>query len=175
MLEINRLWTAPFEIHETTRIATYGSCFAQHFSRASVSRGYAWLNAEPAPSGVTEAAASDFNYGIFSSGTGNIYTTSLFRQWVEWALEITPIPAEYWEKDGRIYDPFRPTIEPDGFGSVEEMLQSRKYCLVAFRESILKCNLLVFTLGLTESWWNSEGGYEYPMCPGTHAGTFNSD
>lgn len=172
-MEIAGLWEAPFPIHEETRIATYGSCFAQHFSRALLSRGYVWLNTEPAPAGVTEAAARDFNYGIFSSRTGNIYTTSLFRQWVEWALEITPVPTEYWVKDGRIYDPFRPTIEPEGFGSVEEMEKSRRYCIAAFRESILSCNLLVFTLGLTESWWNAQGNYEYPLCPGTHAGQFD--
>lgn len=174
MLEIDGLWESPFPIDPDTRIATYGSCFAQHFSRALVSRGFTWLNAEPAPSGIKEEAAREFNYGVFSSRTGNIYTTSLFRQWVEWALEVTPVPTEHWVKDGRIYDPFRPAIEPDGFGSVEEMERSRSYCIAAFRESILTCKLLVFTLGLTESWWNSEGNYEYPLCPGTHAGEFES-
>jgi hypothetical protein len=34
-------------------------------------------------------------------------------------------------------------------------------------------HFFVFTLGLTESWSNAEGGYEYPMCPGTIAGEFD--
>ncbi|MCF3974711.1 GSCFA domain-containing protein [Paracoccus salsus] len=173
MLDISGLWKAPFPISTKTRIATYGSCFAQHFSRALVARGYSWLNAEPAPRGIPEAEARRFSYGVFSSRTGNIYTTSLLLQWVEWALEKRVPPAIHWEKDGRIHDPFRPTVEPDGFGSVEEMLASRRSCIAAFRKSILESNLFVFTLGLTESWWDTEGGFEYPMCPGTHAGTFD--
>lgn len=174
MLDISGLWKAPFLILPKAKIATYGSCFAQHFSRALVARGYTWLNAEPAPAGVSEETARQFNYGIFSSRTGNIYTTSLLRQWVEWALEKSAPPMIHWEKNGRIYDPFRPSIEPDGFGSVEEMLRSRNTCIAAFRESILTCNLFVFTLGLTESWWDAQDGFEYPMCPGTHAGTYDA-
>ena len=173
MLDITDLWSAPFPIGPRTSIATYGSCFAQYFSRALVARGFSWLNAEPAPDGIGEEAAHRFNYGVFSARTGNIYTTSLLRQWVEWALEVSVPPDLHWERDGRFYDPFRPAIEPEGFGSVEEMLASRRSCIAAFRASITECNLLVFTLGLTESWWDSEGGFEYPMCPGTHAGTFD--
>jgi hypothetical protein len=173
MLDITGLWSAPFPIGPHTSIATYGSCFAQHFSRALVARGFSWLNAEPAPDGMGEEAAHRFNYGVFSARTGNIYTASLLRQWVEWALEVSVPPDLHWEQDGRIYDPFRPAIEPEGFGSVEEMLASRRSCIAAFRASITECNLLVFTLGLTESWWDAEGGFEYPMCPGTHAGTFD--
>ncbi len=175
MLDISGLWKAPFPILPKTRIATYGSCFAQHFSKALVARGYTWMNAEPAPSGVAEETARHFNYGVFSSRTGNIYTTSLLRQWVEWAMEKSVPPAIHWEKEGRIHDPFRPSIEPGGFGSVNEMIRSRQTCIAAFRDSIMQCSLLVFTLGLTESWWDAEGGFEYPMCPGTHAGTFDAD
>lgn len=173
MLDIEALWRAPFPITPGTQIATYGSCFAQHFSRALVARGFSWLNAEPAPKGLAEEDARRFGYGVFSARTGNIYTASLLRQWVSWALEASTPPDLHWEQDGRIYDPFRPAIEPEGFGSVEEMLASRRACLAAFRTSIMECNLLVFTLGLTESWWDAEGGFEYPMCPGTHAGTFD--
>lgn len=174
MLDISGLWKAPFRISPKTRIATYGSCFAQHFSKALVARGHTWLDAEPAPAGVAEDAARHFNYGVFSSRTGNIYTTSLLRQWVEWATGKSVPPMIHWEKDGRIYDPFRPSIEPDGFGSVDEMIRSRNTCIASFRDSIMQCNLLVFTLGLTESWWDTDG-FEYPMCPGTHAGTFDAD
>jgi hypothetical protein len=173
MLDIQGLWTAPFPITPKTRITTYGSCFAQHFSRALVARGYSWLDAEPAPAGLTPDAAQRFNYGVFSARTGNIYTASLLRQWVEWALGVSAPPEIHWEKAGRIYDPFRPAIEPEGFGSVAEMLASRRACIAAFRTSITTCNLFVFTLGLTESWWDAEGGFEYPMCPGTVAGTFD--
>jgi hypothetical protein len=175
MLDIGELWSAPFKISQKQKIATFGSCFAQHFSRTLVARGFTWLDAEPAPKGTSPEVAKTFNYGVFSARTANIYTTSLLLQWTKWALEEETAPEVHWEKDGRILDPFRPTIEPSGFGSVEEMLASREQCIRAFRTAILDSDIFVFTLGLTESWWDAEGGFEYPMCPGTVGGTFDSE
>lgn len=173
MLDIEGLWSSPFPITPATKIVTYGSCFAQHFSRALIARGYRWLNAEPAPAALGEHVAKRFNYGTFSSRTGNIYTASLLRQWTEWAVGAAEPPEVYWEKDGRIFDPFRPSIEPNGFGSVAEMLKSRQTTIAAFGVSLRTCNLFVFTLGLTESWWDAELGCEYAVCPGTQAGRFD--
>ena len=45
MHDISGLWTAPFPIRPQTQIVTFGSCFAQHFSRALVARGFSWLDA----------------------------------------------------------------------------------------------------------------------------------
>src|SRR5262249_53273102 len=38
-----------------------------------------------------------------------------------------------------------------------------------------KSRYFVFTMGLTESWVNTRGDYEYPMCPGTVAGDFSPE
>lgn len=173
MFEIEGLWKAPFSITARTKIATFGSCFAQHFSRALLARNFAWLNAEPAPALMSPELAKKLNYGVFSARTGNIYTASLLRQWTEWALGVKPSPPICWEMEGRFHDPFRPAIEPGGFGSEQEMLALRAGSIAAFRKALLTCDLFVFTLGLTESWWDAEGGFEYPMCPGTVAGTFD--
>jgi hypothetical protein len=99
----------------------------------------------------------------------------LLRQWTSWALGASSPPDEYWVKDGRYYDPFRPAIEPGGFASLNEMLQSRAEVIKAFRACIANADFFVFTLGLTESWFNRQQGYEYPMCPGTVAGEFDPD
>lgn len=175
MLDIDSLWSAPFRINRKVKIATYGSCFAQHFSRALMARGFTWMDCEPAPQGTSTENAKKFNYGVFSARTANIYTTSLLLQWVQWALGEKDAPQIFWEKEGRILDPFRPTIEPNGFSSVEEMLASRQQCIQAFRTTILESDIFVFTLGLTESWWDAEGGFEYPICPGTAGGSFDAD
>jgi hypothetical protein len=174
-LEVTGLWTPKFPITRAMPIATYGSCFAQHFSRALVGRGFTWLDGEPAPRGLAPEAAAKFNYGIFSARTANIYTVGLLRQWISWASGEAPVPDEIWEQGGRFYDPFRPRIEPDGFASPEELLASRQMVLEGFLRSITDAKLFVFTLGLTESWINSELGHEYPMCPGTAAGTFDPE
>jgi len=173
MLDIDQLWVPKFNIGKKQRIATFGSCFAQHIGRALQNQGYAWASTEPAPPGLSDQNARRFNYDIFTCRTGNIYTTSLLRQWVSWACGREAVPDEIWKKDGRFYDPFRPAIEPEGFASKQELLASRDFTIRALRRALSKVRVFVFTLGLTESWFNKQQGYEYPMCPGTVAGEFD--
>lgn len=174
-LDIDRLWTPKWPIAPTTKIATYGSCFAQHFGRALAQRDYHWMLSEVPPAELSVERAKALNFGVFSARTGNIYTASLLHQWVRWALGEQSPQTEIWEKDGRFFDPFRPAIEPGGFDTSAEMLASREMTIEAFGKTLRECNVFVFTLGLTESWWNAEMGHEYPMCPGTAAGTFDPD
>jgi hypothetical protein len=173
--DIEGLWDPKFFIRSSHKVATYGSCFAQYIGNALKSRGYNWLITEHPPKGLSKKNIKKFNYNVFSSRTGNIYTATLLEQWVEWALEIKSMPEEYWESDGRFYDPFRPRVEPNGFSSLEEMRVSQKSTLSHFRNSLLTSDFFVFTLGLTESWVNETYGYEYPMCPGTVAGEYKAD
>lgn len=175
MFDIEGLWDPKFHVRPHQKVSTYGSCFAQHIGRALQGRGYRWLKSETPPIRLSEQDKTRFNYGIFSSRTGNIYTASLLKQWVQWAFDEVAVPTEVWEKDGRYFDPFRPRIEPNGFKDVEELLASRSVALEAFRQSILDANFFVFTMGLTESWINAEQEYEYPMCPGTVAGEFDPE
>lgn len=175
MFDVNDIWNPKFRITPKSNVSTFGSCFAQHIGNALRSRGFNWLIAEDPPESLSPENKKKFNYDIFSARTGNIYTTSLLRQWVEWALEKSSIPEEVWEKDGRYYDPFRPVVEPNGFASIEELRLSQDETVRSFRQCINESNFFVFTLGLTESWFNSEHGYEYPMCPGTAAGEYIED
>ena len=172
MFDIDMLWDPKFDVQPDHNVVTFGSCFAQHIGNALKARGFNWLITEPAPDGLSEISARSLNYNIFSARTGNIYTTSLLNQWVQWAVGKSAVPGEVWEKGFSFYDPFRPNIEPDGFASEEEMKQSQAQAIISFHESIKKAHYFVFTLGLTESWQN-EDGYEYPMCPGTVAGEFD--
>ncbi|MBN8189909.1 GSCFA domain-containing protein [Salipiger thiooxidans] len=173
MYDVSGLWNPKFKLSPKMPVSTYGSCFAQHIGRALQARGFNWLRTETAPFGMSGANRLAYNYDVFSSRTGNIYTTSLLLQWLQWAFGIKPVPEEIWEKGGRFYDPFRPRVEPDGFASVEELRASQQQTLKSFRESVTQADVFVFTLGLTERWLNSEKGYEYPMCPGTVAGEFD--
>lgn len=172
MFDISELWKPKLILKPQHKIATFGSCFAQHIGKALKERGFSWISTEPAPLGLSPESCKAFNYDIFSCRTGNIYTTSLLRQWTEWALDVKVSPDEYWEKEGRFYDPFRPNIEPNGFESEEEMRLSRQQAIRSFRQAIEQAKVFVFTLGLTESWFNKMYGYEYPMCPGTAAGEY---
>ena len=172
-LDIADLWRPRFEITAQDRIVTFGSCFAQHIGRALSAHGFGWTDFEPAPPLLTRDEAAAFNFGIFSARTGNIYTARMLRQWVGWAMGDAPVPGEVWLRDGRCYDPFRPAIEPGGFASADEVAQAREMALEAFRAAITSTDLFIFTLGLTESWRNLGGAYEYAICPGVVAGTFD--
>ncbi len=173
MFEIGPLWVPKFEISAKHKVVTFGSCFAQHIGNALKARGYNWYISEPVPRGSSEDLKKRYNYDVFSARSGNIYTTSLLKQWVEWSLGIKDVPDEVWQSEGRFYDPFRPKIEPYGFESREELLCSRSKAIAAFRKCILESDVFVFTMGLTEAWFNREHEYEYPMCPGTAAGEYN--
>ncbi len=173
MLEISDLWTPKFPIHKNNQVATFGSCFAQHFGRRLRERHFKWMDGEPAPEAFGDEDKRKFGYQLFSARTGNIYTTSLLKQWVSWAVGERMPPEEVWEKDGRFYDPFRPTIEPGGFATAGEVVRSRDVTIDALRSLIENTDLFVFTLGLTESWFNARQNYEYPLCPGTAAGDFD--
>jgi len=175
MFDTSELWSPKFNIKHTDKVTTFGSCFAQHIGRALKKNGFDWLITEKPPEGCDAALAKKYNYNIFSARTGNIYTTSLLKQWVQWALEKKEVPSEVWERNGRFFDPFRPVIEQNGFESKAELKLSQLHTIKSFKRSIVEADYFVFTLGLTESWFNDEHGYEYPMCPGTVAGTFNEN
>lgn len=174
MYDLTDLWDPKFNILQSDKVSTYGSCFAQHIGRALRSRDYNWFITELAPEVVSEELSIKYNYGVFTSRTANIYTATLLEQWISWSLDPKLVPDEIWEVDGRIYDPFRPTIEPNGFSSVEEMKRSRLHTLQSFKKSVVGSDVFVFTLGLTECWRNVDFGYEYPLCPGTVCGEFDS-
>lgn len=173
--EFSDLWRPKVALNPTARYATAGSCFAQRLSSGLLNANYQWVDSEPPPKWLSGEEARQHGYGVFSLRTGNIYTTSLLRQWVEMALGHRSSPTEVWETNGRFYDPLRPAIEPNGYASAAECLHARAYTLQRIRESLAQIDVLIFTLGLTEGWRNAETGVCYPMCPGTLAGTFDSD
>jgi len=175
LFDIEELWDPKFRLRKKHKIATFGSCFAQYIGRALKHNGYKWLSTEPAPAGLSKENATKFNYDVFSSRTGNIYTTTLLEQWIDWSIGLKAVPDEIWCKNERYFDPFRPNIEPDGFASEQELIASREATLGSFRRCLEEADFFVFTLGLTEKWCNTDLGYEYPMCPGTIAGDFDPD
>lgn len=168
------LWQSKWDLPSNARFATYGSCFAQHISRALRAKGVAWVNAEPAPGRMPAQIAQAFNYNVYSARTANIYTAAQLVFLLRLATgAVSPDTAEVWEADGRFYDSLRPAIEPGGFASRDEALLSRRSMLRAFRASVAQADVFVFTLGLTEGWQSLKTRQPYAMCPGTAGGAFD--
>lgn len=171
--QIAELWDPKAPISRGSRIVTFGSCFAQHIGQAFKVRGYGWYDAEPGPKLISDKLRRDYNYGIFSARTANVYTARALVQWIRYALGHEVPPAEIWTREDRFYDPLRPSIEPNGFLSPDELHASRETTLKALKEVCESCDLFVFTLGLTEGWINRGTGLVYAVCPGTLAGEFD--
>jgi hypothetical protein len=174
-LTIGDLYRKKFSIAPDDKIATAGSCFAQHIAKNLNGRGYQVLDVEPAPRGMDAETAKQFGYGLYSGRYGNIYTT---RQLLQLACECFGVATPQnvvWEKDGRYYDALRPSVEPQGLDSVEEVLLHRKSHVQFVRRMFRAMNLFVFTFGLTEAWVDKRDGTVYPTAPGTIAGSFDPE
>lgn len=169
------LYVPKFNIGPTERIATAGSCFAQHISREVKARGFAFLDVEPAPWWLDETARPDFGYGIYSARYGNIYTMAQLAQLAQEAAGAIAPHDLAWERNGGFSDPLRPGVEPEGLGSPEEVALHRRFHLSRVRELFLTMDVFIFTLGLTEAWMCKSSGRVYPLAPGVLSGTFNAD
>lgn len=171
------LYRKRFAIAETDRIATAGSCFAQHIARNFRARGFTVMDVEPAPRTVPSSFSQTYGYGVYSARYANIYTV---RQLLELFREATaadrgeePWPVLVWEKNGRFYDGMRPGVEPEGLASPDEVIAHRRDHLARVRQLFAEMQVFVFTMGLTEAWIDGVSGRTLPTCPGTIAGTFD--
>ncbi|TNC12755.1 GSCFA domain-containing protein [Methylobacterium terricola] len=163
----------PFRLSRRDRVATAGSCFAQHVGRALRGRGFSHYVTETAHPFVANVAGP-FAYEQFSARYGNVYTSRQMLQLVQRALGLfEPADRAWTGPDGHWYDPFRPTVQPGGFLSVEELETDRRRHLACVRTLLDGLDYLVFTLGLTEAWMSATDGAAYPLCPGVAAGAFD--
>lgn len=172
--DIDPVTPPPFRIGAHSRIVTAGSCFAQHVARHLRERGHALFETEPAHPVLPAAVAKAFNYGVYSARYGNIYTArQLLQLWRRATGAFVPVD-DRWDEQGACFDPFRPTIQPDGFSSPREYAEDRRQHFAAVRRAFANMDVFVFTLGLTECWSSCEDGAIYPLCPGVAAGHFDA-
>lgn len=157
---------------EGMKVATAGSCFAQHIALNLRKNGYAVIDKEPPPPGLRGPEAQAFGYQLYSARHGNIYTVRRLLQLTQEALGLYAPGDVVWATGGRYYDSLRPGVEPDGLPSAEEVLAQRADHVARFKAVLLEADLFVFTMGLTEAWVNAEG-LVYAGTPGSPAGTFD--
>ena len=174
-LTIEDLYRKKFSIGKKDKIATAGSCFAQHVSNYLQNNRFCVLDVEPPPPVLSEDVAKSFGYKIYSARYGNIYTIRQLLQLAQDAEEGRVNATDVWEKDGRYFDALRPNIEPQGFDSVEETLALRKYHLAKVKELFTQMDVFIFTLGLTEAWIDTRNDRVFPTAPGTIAGEYDPE
>jgi len=172
---LNPCAAPPFTLSPTDRVATFGSCFAQHIGPMLHALGYTYLVTEPAHPLFPADLARAFGYGQFTARTGNVYTArQLLQLWYRAYGAFTP-REDVWEAaDGTLLDPFRPQIQPGGFLTRREYARDRAQHFAALRQTFETMDVLVFTLGLTECWRARADGAVFPLCPGVAGGVFSA-
>jgi hypothetical protein len=170
--EVDPVVAPAFTIDRRTKVATAGSCFAQHISRALKESGFNHLVVEEGSSALDAEERQKRQYGVFSARYGNIYTARQLRQLVDRAYgRFTPADSAWRRPDGRVLDPFRPSVEPEGFATVAELEADRAVHLAAVKRMFETLDVFVFTLGLTEAWEAVVDGAVFPIAPGVVAPT----
>jgi hypothetical protein len=162
-----------FQIAPSDRVSTAGSCFAQHISRHLRKTGFAYFVPESG-SHLPPHEQQALQYGTFSARYGNIYTVRQLRQLFDEAFgRRSPAVPAWLREDQRLADPLRPNIQPDGFSSLEALQNSRQTHLSHVCSVFLESDVLIFTLGLTETWRHRPSGEVYPLAPGVSAGDYD--
>ncbi|HVT30706.1 MAG TPA: GSCFA domain-containing protein [Lacipirellulaceae bacterium] len=147
-----------FVINAQDRVATAGSCFAQHVSRhIGTMAGIDFLQTEVSPA----------DQPVFSARYGNIYTVAQLRQLLLEATGQLPVPPLALQRsDGRWVDAFRPTTYTEGFATKADVTTARRAHLDAVRRLFAECSVFIFTLGLIEGWTMSDSKFVLPVHPG---------
>lgn len=159
---VDPVTTVPFMIAPSDRVATAGSCFAQHIARELTSHGFDLMIEEGDPSDPADAPA----WRAFSAAFGNIYTARQLMQLFDRAYgTFTPQDSAWRRADGRWIDPFRPLICGAGFATAEAVEHARRGHFEAVRRMFDTCDVLIFTLGLTETWRSTVDGAVFPIAP----------
>ncbi|MEY3896195.1 MAG: hypothetical protein RLZZ214_1715 [Verrucomicrobiota bacterium] len=177
-------WPAPGQIdpvvssteilpHE--KVATMGSCFAQHLASHIKASGLNYFVAEQPPAHLDEKESKARNFGVFSARYGNIYTVRQAIQLFDRAFGFFSPIDDVWNRGTRFVDAFRPQIEPEGFASGQEVREAVQDHLAHVRRVFSESSLLVFTLGLTEAWRSRQDGSIYPVAPGVAGGEFDPE
>jgi GSCFA family len=163
-------------IDRETKVATAGSCFAQHIARHLRESGYRYYVTEAGHSLIRPSVLLRNGYGLFSARYGNLYTARQLLQTFDRAFgRFAPSEPAWLADDGAVVDPFRPTVQPGGYVSLDEMLADRAQHLAAVRRMFETLDVFIFTLGLTECWRSRLDGAVFPLCPGVAGGQFDSE
>ena len=156
------------------KVATIGSCFAQHLARQIQASGLNYFVTERTPAGMSPQLAAASNYGTFSARYGNVYTVRQALQLFDMAFgDFEPVET-VWSAKGGYVDAFRPRIEPHPKGSSDEIIESRVEHLAYVRQVFEQSDWMVFTLGLTEAWRSKRDGSVFPLAPGVAGGAYDS-
>ena len=173
--EINFKISTKFKMTQVDKIATGGSCFAQHIAKHLSSLGLSHYITEMPPKFLGQDRASELNYGVFSARYGNIYTVRQLRDLIEFAFGWREPIILASQTAGGWVDLLRPGVQAEPYQSLADLECDRIFHLDCVRKMWLEADVFIFTAGLTETWYDVNSGIMFPVCPGTKAGEYDPD
>lgn len=161
--EVDPVVSCRFRLSPRDKVATAGSCFAQHLAKALGRSGLNYY--------VPEKGEARLGYGVFSCRYGNVYTPAQLDQLIERAYgRFVPADSAWQTTDGLWADPFRPEMPLLRRDSALAIEEQRVEHFGYVRQMIETMDYFVFTLGLTEAWRSKADGAVFPIAPGVAAG-----
>lgn len=160
-----------FRLSPQDRISSAGSCFAQRIATRLRDQGYGYAVFEAChPLQAAQAAA--LGYGTYSCRYGNIYTLRQLRQLVDECFERRDpiVRLDRSAQGDAVIDLMRPRINRIGFETETQALADRIHHLLRTRAMFEHSQVFVFTLGLTEIWWDAQQQVCYGMHPSVVTG-----
>jgi len=173
-LDIGQWYEQKFPISDRL-IATAGSCFAQHIGKQLREKGFNYVDVEPAPPLLKPEHHLEYGYGMYSARYGNIYSSRQLLQLIQRVKGEFKPGETYWTKGDGFVDPFRPTIEPEPYVSIDELEIHREHHLDCVKKLFQEADVFVFTLGLTETWVSIADGSAFPIAPGVDGGIYDPE
>jgi hypothetical protein len=139
-------------ITPTTPIGSIGSCFATRIAHQLQLWGYDYvIEEDDLPPEIPVAQLASTTYRMAPARCGTLFDTPGMRQVVERAFGLWAPPRVISRApDGRILDPFR-TIN-QAFRTPAEYEEDRGRHTEALRRALLRCDVMILTLGLAEAW-----------------------
>ncbi|UYW30167.1 GSCFA domain-containing protein [Methylorubrum extorquens] len=161
-------------LRRTDKVMSAGSCFAANIVPYIEAAGLEYIRTEKKHPIHQRCPPENYGYENFSAAYGHIYTVRQLLQLIKRALGLFHPIEDRLSENGRIIDVFRPGLRYPAASDVEFDLLNKKH-LDAVSVAFKKCDVFIFTLGLTEAWMSRTDGSVYPVCPGTIAGAFDPE
>lgn len=138
-------WSPSFAIPPDAKIFAIGSCFARNIEIALLQQGGQVTSTNP-QSEVMEIRAN------LQTGALNKYNPASIHQELEWAAGLNPFPEEgFLELKGKWMDPYlREQVRQGDL----ELMRSRREALRQYFARAFSADVVIVTLGLTETWFD---------------------
>jgi len=151
-------------ITKETAIGSAGSCFARAISHQLQRSGFNYvIEEDDLPKDFPMDKLTSSPYRVEPARYGVLFNTPSIRQMIERGFGYWNPEFIIAEDNGKLIDPFRSVINL--YDDYEGFLIDYKKHSKALKKALLKCDVFIITLGLTEAWYFAHSGKYTSVSP----------